>query len=241
MTQWQRTAPPKPLSTPKERQSFRRKLLAWFDKHKRDMPWRRTRDPYQIWLSEIMLQQTTVAMAGPKFTAFVAAFPTVHALAAADEQQVLRMWEGLGYYRRARGLHAAAKVIVAEHDGELPRDVKSLMALPGVGRYTAGAVASFAYDVLGADRRNEHAARPRPAHRLPRRSRRRGRAAAHLARRRIAAADHRRRQVQPRADGARRPRLQTVRSPLRRVPRHRALRRVRQRACRARSPSSPPR
>ena len=135
------------LSTPKERQSFRRKLLAWFDKHKRDMPWRRTRDPYQIWLSEIMLQQTTVAMAGPKFTAFVAAFPTVHALAAADEQQVLRMWEGLGYYRRARGLHAAAKVIVAEHDGQLPRDVKSLMALPGVGRYTAGAVASFAYDV----------------------------------------------------------------------------------------------
>jgi len=137
----------KPLSTPKERQSFRRKLLAWFDKHKRDMPWRRTRDPYQIWLSEIMLQQTTVAMAGPKFTAFVEAFPTVYGLAAADEQQVLRMWEGLGYYRRARGLHAAAKVIVAEHDGQLPRDVKSLMALPGVGRYTAGAVASFAYDV----------------------------------------------------------------------------------------------
>ena len=137
----------KPLSTFKERQSFRRKLLAWFGKHKRDMPWRRTKDPYQIWLSEIMLQQTTVAMAGPKFTAFVAAFPTVYGLAAADEQQVLRMWEGLGYYRRARGLHAAAKVIVAEHDGQLPRDVKSLMALPGVGRYTAGAVASFAYDV----------------------------------------------------------------------------------------------
>jgi A/G-specific adenine glycosylase len=135
------------LSTAKERQSFRRNLLAWFEKHKRDLPWRRTRDPYQIWLSEIMLQQTTVAMAGPKFTAFVAAFPTVHGLAAADEQQVLRMWEGLGYYRRARGLHAAAKVIVGEHDGQLPRDVPTLMKLPGVGRYTAGAVASFAYDV----------------------------------------------------------------------------------------------
>ena len=135
------------LSTPKERQSFRRKLVAWFDKHKRDLPWRRQRDPYRIWLSEIMLQQTTVAMATPKFLAFVDAFPTVHALAAAAEQQVLRMWEGLGYYRRARGLHAAAKVIVAEHEGELPRDVKTLMALPGIGRYTAGAVAWVAYDL----------------------------------------------------------------------------------------------
>ena len=94
-----------------------------------------------------MLQQTTVAMILPRFEQFVAAFPTVHALAAADEQQVLREWEGLGYYRRARGLHEAAKQIVAEHGGELPCDVATLMTLPGVGRYTAGAVASFAYDV----------------------------------------------------------------------------------------------
>jgi A/G-specific adenine glycosylase len=105
------------------------------------------RDPYCIWLSEVMLQQTTVAMILPRFERFVATFPTVEALAAADEQQVLREWEGLGYYRRARGLHAAAKQIVAEHGGKLPRDVATLMTLPGIGRYTAGAVASFAFDV----------------------------------------------------------------------------------------------
>lgn len=131
----------------KARAAFRRRLLAWFGKHARDLPWRRDRDPYRIWLSEVMLQQTTVAMILPRFERFVAAFPTVHDLAAADEQRVLREWEGLGYYRRARALHAAAKAIVAEHGGELPRDVATLMTLPGVGRYTAGAVASFAYDV----------------------------------------------------------------------------------------------
>ena len=94
-----------------------------------------------------MLQQTTVAAVKPYFERFVAAFPTVDDLAAADEQQVLRLWEGLGYYRRARGLHAAAKQIVGEHGGEFPRDVPTLMALPGVGRYTAGAIASIAFDV----------------------------------------------------------------------------------------------
>jgi A/G-specific adenine glycosylase len=135
------------LATSQQKSAFRRRLVGWYGKHARKLPWRESRDAYRIWLSEVMLQQTTVAMAGPKFVAFVAAFPTVHGLASADEQEVLRMWEGLGYYRRARGLHAAAKVIVAEHAGQLPRDVKSLMALPGVGRYTAGAVASFAYDV----------------------------------------------------------------------------------------------
>jgi A/G-specific adenine glycosylase len=135
------------LTGAKPRAAFRRRLLGWFGKHARDLPWRNTRDPYRIWLSEVMLQQTTVAMIVPRFEQFVAAFPTVQALAAADEQRVLREWEGLGYYRRARGLHAAAKRIVADHGGALPRDVATLMTLPGVGRYTAGAVASFAYDV----------------------------------------------------------------------------------------------
>jgi len=139
----------KPMNR-KQRAAFRRRLLRWYDRHARALPWRTSRDPYRIWLSEVMLQQTTVAMATPYFEHFVAAFPTVHALAAADEQRVLRMWEGLGYYRRARGLHAAAKQVVAEHGGEFPRDVASLMRLPGVGRYTAGAVASFAFDVRAA-------------------------------------------------------------------------------------------
>jgi A/G-specific adenine glycosylase len=131
----------------KSRQAFRRKLLAWYSRHARDLPWRRSRDPYRVWVSEVMLQQTTVAAVKPYFERFVAAFPTVERLAAAEEQQVLRLWEGLGYYRRARGLHAAAKQIVAEFGGEFPRDVPTLMTLPGVGRYTAGAVASIAFDV----------------------------------------------------------------------------------------------
>ncbi|MEX2171939.1 MAG: A/G-specific adenine glycosylase [Pirellulales bacterium] len=128
------------------KRSFRRRLLAWFEKHARDLPWRRSRDPYRVWVSEVMLQQTQVATVGPYFERFIAAFPTVEALAAADEQQVLRLWEGLGYYRRARGLHAAAKVLVTEHSGVLPRDVATLMQLPGIGRYTAGAIASIAFD-----------------------------------------------------------------------------------------------
>jgi A/G-specific adenine glycosylase len=130
----------------KSKQSFRRKLLAWYSRHARDLPWRRSRDAYRVWLSEVMLQQTTVAAVKPYFERFLAALPTVERLAAADEQQVLRLWEGLGYYRRARGLHAAAKQIVADHGGELPRDVAGLMALPGIGRYTAGAIVSIAYD-----------------------------------------------------------------------------------------------
>jgi A/G-specific adenine glycosylase len=131
----------------KARRSFRRRLLAWYGKHARDLPWRRTREPYRVWVSEVMLQQTTVAAVKPYFERFLAAFPTVDELASADEQQVLRLWEGLGYYRRARALHAAAKQLVAERRGEFPRDVPSLMALPGIGRYTAGAIASIAFDV----------------------------------------------------------------------------------------------
>src|SRR5690242_9838473 len=91
---------------------LRRRLLAWFDRHRRELPWRRDRDPYRIWVSEVMLQQTTVAAVGPYFERFLAAFPTLTALAAADEQAVLRLWEGLGYYRRARHLHAAARRLV---------------------------------------------------------------------------------------------------------------------------------
>lgn len=131
----------------KWKQSFRRRLLSWFAKYKRDLPWRKSQDPYRIWVSEIMLQQTTVKMAEPFFKRFLAAFPKVEDLARADESQVLRLWEGLGYYRRARAMHAAAKQIVAEHGGEFPRDVVTLQTLPGIGRYTAGAIASMAYDL----------------------------------------------------------------------------------------------
>jgi A/G-specific adenine glycosylase len=138
---------PSILTHKRGKQALRRKLLAWYGKHARDLPWRRSRDPYRVWVSEVMLQQTTVAAVKPYFERFLAAFPTVEALATADEQQVLRLWEGLGYYRRARGLHAAAKQIVGELGGAFPRDVPGLMALPGVGRYTAGAIASIAFDV----------------------------------------------------------------------------------------------
>lgn len=122
------------------------RLLSWFDAHRRDLPWRRNRDPYRIWVSEVMLQQTTVAAVVPFFERFIAAFPTVHKLAAADEQQVLKLWEGLGYYRRARHLHAAAKSLVANHAGKLPDDPEVWAALPGVGRYIQGAVLSQAFD-----------------------------------------------------------------------------------------------
>ncbi|MEM9657392.1 MAG: A/G-specific adenine glycosylase [Planctomycetota bacterium] len=130
-----------------QRRDFRRRLLAWYDRHARDLPWRRSHDPYRVWVSEIMLQQTQVETVRPYFERFTAALPDVERLAAAHEQEVLRLWEGLGYYRRARGLHAAAKRIVTDHRGQLPRDVPTLMKLPGIGRYTAGAIASIAYDV----------------------------------------------------------------------------------------------
>ncbi len=129
----------------KWKQSFRRRLLAWYAHHKRDLPWRKSQDPYRVWISEVMLQQTTVAAVKPYFERFLKAFPTVEKLAAADETQVLRLWEGLGYYRRARGLHAAAKQVVAEHTSQFPRDVATLQTLPGIGRYTAGAIASIAF------------------------------------------------------------------------------------------------
>jgi A/G-specific adenine glycosylase len=131
---------------PAWQRTLRRRLLAWFARSARDLPWRRTRDPYRIWLSEVMLQQTQVATVRPYFDRFVRAMPTIEALAAADEQQVLRLWEGLGYYRRARQLHRAARAVVAEHGGRFPRDRQSVERLPGIGRYTAGAVLSIAFD-----------------------------------------------------------------------------------------------
>jgi A/G-specific adenine glycosylase len=130
--------------------AFRRRLLAWYGKHARQLPWRQTRDPYRVWISEIMLQQTQVATVIPYFQRFIEALPTVEHLAAADEQQVLRLWEGLGYYRRARQLHAAAKKIVAEHDGLFPADPAAIAKLPGIGRYTAAAVASIAFGAQAA-------------------------------------------------------------------------------------------
>jgi A/G-specific adenine glycosylase len=127
------------------RQAIRRRLTEWYERSHRDLPWRRTRDPYRIWLSEAMLQQTRVDTVVPYYERFVARFPDVSVLADADEQDVLRAWAGLGYYSRARNLKRAAEIIVEQHGGELPRDAASLRALPGVGAYTAGAIRSIAF------------------------------------------------------------------------------------------------
>src|SRR5262249_3342355 len=113
---------------------------------RRDLPWRSNRDPYRIWVSEIMLQQTQVATVIPFFERFLQAFPTLADLAAADQQEVLRLWEGLGYYRRARDLHRAAQRIMAEYGGRIPREPAILRTLPGIGRYTMGAILSQAFD-----------------------------------------------------------------------------------------------
>jgi A/G-specific adenine glycosylase len=120
--------------------------LSWFDRHRRDLPWRRDRDPYRIWVSEVMLQQTQVATVIPFFERFLAAFPDLASLAAADEQAVLRLWEGLGYYRRARDLHAAARQMARRHGGRVPDDPAEAAALPGFGPYTRNAVLSQAFD-----------------------------------------------------------------------------------------------
>src|SRR3990172_6150877 len=125
---------------------IRRNAVAWYARHARDLPWRRTTDPYRIWISEIMLQQTTVKAVVGYYERFLREFPTVEALAAAPEESVLRQWEGLGYYTRARNLHRAAGVVVRELSGRFPQEVDELLRLPGIGRYTAGAVASFAFD-----------------------------------------------------------------------------------------------
>lgn len=121
-------------------------LIDWFQQNKADLPFRRTRDPYAIWLSEIMLQQTQVATVIPYFERFLVRFPTVDALAAAPIDDVLKLWEGLGYYSRARNLHRAAQIVSRDHGGTFPANVRDLLALPGIGRYTAGAIASLAFD-----------------------------------------------------------------------------------------------
>ena len=131
-------------STP--RLAIRRKLLRWYDRNKRDLPWRRTRDPYAIWIAETMLQQTQVKTVIPYYENFLAVFPTVGRLARAPRQKVLRHWSGLGYYRRAENLRKAAAQIVRRHGGELPREPDQLRALAGVGDYTAGALLSIAFD-----------------------------------------------------------------------------------------------
>lgn len=123
----------------------REKLLAWYDAHARDLPWRKSRDPYRVWLSEIMLQQTRVAAVIEHYREFLRRFPTVEKLAAARESSVLAAWSGLGYYRRARMLRAAAKTVVREYKGDFPQTAEGLRALPGVGRYTAAAIASIAF------------------------------------------------------------------------------------------------
>jgi A/G-specific adenine glycosylase len=125
----------------------RARLLAWYDANARDLPWRRTRDPYAIWVSEIMLQQTRVETVIPYYERFLARFPSAHALADAPLDDVLAHWSGLGYYRRARLLHEGARAVAREHAGQVPRDAGLRRALPGIGRYTAGAIGSIAFDL----------------------------------------------------------------------------------------------
>jgi A/G-specific adenine glycosylase len=131
-------------------QNLGRRLLAWYDRNRRDLPWRarpgERSDPYRVWVSEIMLQQTTVAATIPYYQRFLARFPTVHALAAADVDEALRLWAGLGYYARARNLHACARAVVKRHDGHFPQKLAALRALPGIGDYTAAAIGAIAYD-----------------------------------------------------------------------------------------------
>jgi A/G-specific adenine glycosylase len=125
---------------------FQRRLRSWFRAHRRELPWRASRDPYRVWVAEIMLQQTRIAAVLPYYERFLKHFPAVESLARAPQAKVLRLWSGLGYYSRARNLHRAAKEIVSRHGGEFPRSLDEALALPGIGRYTAAAVLSIAYD-----------------------------------------------------------------------------------------------
>lgn len=132
----------------KGRKAFRDALAGWFSKHGKDYPWRRTREPYAILISEVMLQQTQIATVLGRgfYTRFLETFPDVEALAAADDERLLKAWEGLGYYRRVRMLRETARAVIAEHGGKFPQELVALMKLPGVGRYTAGALRAFAFD-----------------------------------------------------------------------------------------------
>jgi A/G-specific adenine glycosylase len=135
------------------RAAFTRQLLAWFTRHARDLPWRRERTPYRVWVAEVMLQQTRVETVIPYYERFLIHFPTIQALSSASLEETLKVWQGLGYYARARNLHAAAQQVVSAHNGQLPDTFEELLALPGVGRYIAGAVASIAFgrDVPAVD------------------------------------------------------------------------------------------
>ena len=129
------------------RSRIQRSLLAWYRAYRRDLPWRANRDPYRIWVAEIMLQQTRINVVEPYYDRFLKIFPSVDALARARPREVLQLWAGLGYYRRARNLHRAARQIVARHGRVFPGTHKEALALPGIGRYTAAAILSIAYDV----------------------------------------------------------------------------------------------
>ena len=134
------------IAAPAPDKTFARRVIAWQRRHGRhDLPWQNTRDPYRLWLSEIMLQQTQVAAVIPYYARFLARFPTLEALAAAPEDDVLKLWSGLGYYARARNLHRAAQTVVVQHGGHFPRDPAAIEALPGIGRSTAAAIAAFSY------------------------------------------------------------------------------------------------
>lgn len=135
----------KPITLPLPAPEFAARLLAWYDEATTEMPWRGQRDPYRIWLSEIMLQQTRIAAAEGYYHRFLDRFPTVQDLASASLDEVLKLWEGLGYYARARNLHSLANLVVSEHDGQFPATAESLQTLPGIGRYTAAAIASIAF------------------------------------------------------------------------------------------------
>ena len=130
----------------RELAAFRKQLLSWFDQFQRDLPWRRTPNPYRVWLSEIMLQQTRVAAVIPYYERFLKRFPNLNALASAPEEEVLRLWSGLGYYTRARNLHQAAQEVVTEHAGRFPSRREDVLALPGIGSYTAAAILSIAFE-----------------------------------------------------------------------------------------------
>src|SRR5579885_3102730 len=134
-------------SADKSARSLRKQLLSWYDGAHRRLPWRETRDPYRIWVSEIMLQQTRVQAVIPYYERFLARFPNVESLAQAPEEQLLTLWSGLGYYSRARNLARAAQIIATRHGGAFPRSVEDAMALPGIGQYTAAAILSIAYGV----------------------------------------------------------------------------------------------
>lgn len=139
-------APNRGMNSPQAKQKFRRLLLRWYDLNKRDLPWRRERDPYRIWVSEIMLQQTRVNAVLEHYRRFLERFPTIQSLSGARELSVLAAWSGLGYYRRARFMHVAAKKIVTELNGKFPSNAADLRNLPGIGRYTSAAIASIAFN-----------------------------------------------------------------------------------------------